>query len=89
MLVLKLSRPTPLTPEEIQRLPDPFAPAAVGAEIIAQGQMELSPDKLALYCFELGKLTLKRWITSTSAASDVNAKNFSSGFCGFIFLSPF
>lgn len=33
-----------------------MAPAAVGAEIVASGQLDFVGDRLALYCFELGKL---------------------------------
>jgi hypothetical protein len=63
MLVLKLYRPTLLNPDEVALLPLPLAPAALGGEtegatggIVAQGRVELAPDKLALLCFELGQL---------------------------------
>lgn len=55
MPLLQLSRPTPLSPDELQRLPLPLVPAALGDGVIARATVDLPLLELLALAFELGK----------------------------------
>lgn len=55
MPLLQLSRPNPLSQDELQRLPLPLVPVSLGDGVIARATVELPLPELLALAFELGK----------------------------------
>lgn len=56
MPAVLLSRAAPLTAAELEQLPLPLAPSALGDGVIARATVDLPLPELARLCFELGRL---------------------------------
>jgi hypothetical protein len=55
MPTLQLCRSTPLSPPELEKLPLPLVPVALGTEVVAQAQIDLPLPELLQIAFTLGK----------------------------------